>query len=79
MNLDWTSIPDFKISSFKGGWQFKHLRSFVRDGTLDENVPINLGVYMVLLNSGSAPEFVENGIGGFYQGKNPTARINRTG
>ena len=48
MNFDWTSIDDFKNSDFKVGWQFKHLRSFVREGTLDKNVPRNSGVYMVL-------------------------------
>ena len=59
MNFDWASIDDFKKSGFKGGWQFKHLRSFVRDGTLEENVPRNSGVYMVLRNSSSTPEFIE--------------------
>ena len=72
MKLDWASINDFK-----GGWQFKHRRSFIREGTLDENVPRNLGVYMVLRKSSSATEFVENGTGGFYLGKNPTVQINR--
>ena len=66
MNIDWASIDNFKKSGFRGGWQFKHLRTFVRDGTLDKNVPRNLGVYMVLRKSSSAPEFVENRTGGFY-------------
>ena len=60
MNLDCALIADLTTSGLKGGCQFKHLCSFVRDGTLGENVPINLGVYMVLRNSGSASEFVEN-------------------
>ena len=77
MNLDWTSIDDFKKSGFRGGWQFKHLRSFVRDGSLDENVPRNSGVYMALRNSSSAPEFVLKGTGGFYQRKNPNVQITR--
>ena len=58
MSLDWASIDDFKKSGFKGGWQFKHWRSFIRDGTLDENMPGNLGVYMVTPMSSSTPTFV---------------------
>ena len=58
MNLDWPSIDDFKLSGFKGEWQFKYLRSFIRYGTLDGNMPGILGVYMVILMSGSTLEFV---------------------
>ena len=71
MNFDWTSIGHTKKSGFRGGWQFKHLRIFVQDGTLDEYVPRDSGVYMVLRNSSSAPEFVLKETGGFYQRKNP--------
>ena len=77
MKFDWTSIDNFKKSGFRGGWQFKHLRSFVRDGTLDEHVPSNSGVYMVLRNSSSAPEFVLKRTGGFYQRKNPNVQITK--
>ena len=56
MKLDWASINDFI-----GGWQFKHWCSFIQCGTLDNNVLGNPGVYMVIRNSSSATEFVENG------------------
>ena len=61
MELDWTSIADFKKSGFKCGWKFKHLCSFIQCGTLDDNVSRYPGVYMVIRNSSSATEFVENG------------------
>ena len=77
MNLDWLPIDDFKISGFEGGWQFKYLRSFIRYGTLDENMPGNLGVYMVILMSGSTLEFVVKGSSEFYQRKNPNVQITR--
>ena len=67
MGLDWTSIAELEKSGFKGGWKFKHLCSFIRDGTLDENVPRNSGVYMVIRNSSSATEFVENGTADFIR------------
>ena len=60
MNLDWLSIDDYK-----GGWQFKYRRSLIQCGTLDNNVLGNPGVYMVIRNSSTATEFVENGTGGF--------------
>ena len=41
MNFNWTSIGHIKKFGFRGGLQFKHLRTFVRDGTLDKNVPGN--------------------------------------
>ena len=62
MNLDWASTNDFK-----GGWQFKHRRSFIQCGTLDNNVPGNSGVYMVIRNSSSTAEFVENGTADFIR------------
>ena len=77
MKIDWASIDNFKKSGFKGGWQFKHMRTFVQDDTLDEYVPRDSGVYMVLRNSSSAPEFVLKGTGGFYQRKNPNVQITR--
>ena len=61
MDLDWTSIAEFKNSGFKVGWKFKHLCSFIQCGTLDYNVSRNPGVYMVIRNCSSATEFVENG------------------
>ena len=60
MNLDWASINDFKCD-----WQFKHRRSFIQCGTLDNSVPGNPGVYMEIRNSSSATEFVENGTADF--------------
>ena len=77
MNIDWASIDNFKKSGFRGGWQFKHLRTFVQDGTLDEYVPRDSGVYMVLRNGSSAPEFVLKGTDEFYRRKNPNAQITR--
>ena len=62
MNLDWASINDFK-----GGWQFKHRCSFIQCGTLDNNAPANSGVYMLIRNSSSATEFVENGAADFIR------------
>ena len=59
---------------FESGYQSKIFR-VVLSGTLDEYVPRNSGVYMVLRNSSSAPEFVLKGTGGFYQRKNPNVQI----
>lgn len=62
-------IENLKKSGFSGFKSVKQLRMSLED------VPQVKGVYVVIRDSEDAPEFVKQGTGGHFKGKNPNKDI----
>lgn len=73
MDLNKTNYQEQKQELEKNGFQ-----GFVTISDLTKNpalAPSEKGVYMILRESENAPEFLKEGTGGFYKGKNPNVTI----
>jgi len=73
MDLNKTNYQEQKQELEKNGFQ-----GFVTISELTKNpalAPTEKGVYMILRESENAPEFSNEGTGGFFKGKNPNVSI----
>ena len=73
MDLNKTNYQEQKQELEKNGFQ-----GFVTISDLTKNpalAPTEKGVYMILRESENAPEFLKEGTGGFFKGKNPNVSI----
>lgn len=75
MDIDWTSISSLKYYGFKGAWPVTDFRGFIDNGTLNQRVPAESGVYVVFCMADSQPSFIKIGTGGLYKGKDPNVNI----
>lgn len=67
--VEWNDIESLKRAGFQG---------FVPVRVVQNNahcIPLQQGVYLIIRNSVSDPEFLETGSGGFFKGKNPNVSI----
>ena len=77
---DVTPIRNVNISIDKDIAQYKEdgFEGFIPVSILRESIsilPEEVGVYVVIRKSNSAPQFLEKGTGGFFKGKNPNVSI----
>ena len=60
----------FQTKGFEG---FKTMGELMNEGS--RLIPAQMGVYVVLRESESAPEFLAEGTGGYFKGQNPNVSI----
>lgn len=68
-NNNLNNIDYLKEIGFKG---FKKI-SYLNDNF--DVIPEQIGIYIVIYDSNNAPEFLINGVGGFFKGKDPNISI----
>lgn len=67
--MEYRTIDDLKKAWFEGFCSVEKLREGL------SGIPAVAGVYMVVYQSDGMPEFLENGTGGFFKGKNPNVPV----
>lgn len=67
--MEYRTIDDLKKAGFEGFCSVEKLREDL------SGIPAVAGVYMVVYQSDGMPEFLENGTGGFFKGKNPNVPV----
>ena len=67
--MEYRTIDDLKKAGFKGFCTVEDLRKDL------SGIPAVAGVYMVVYQGDGMPEFLENGTGGFFKGKNPNVPV----
>ena len=67
--MEYRTIEDLKKAGFEGFCSVEKLREGL------SGIPAVAGVYMVVYQGGGMPEFLENGTGGFFKGKNPNVAV----
>lgn len=73
MDLNKTNYQEQKQELEKNGFQgFVTISELTKTPAL---APTEKGVYMILRESENAPEFLNEGTGGFFKGKNPNVSI----
>lgn len=69
-NHQFSSIKNVELNGFQGFVSWSHLRK-----NSYREIPKLPGVYIVLLPDGHEIEFLNKSVGGFFNGKDPTASI----
>lgn len=67
--MEFTSVNVLTGKGFEG---FKTIEELFRDCS---SIPRVKGVYMVIGGDNKKPEFVQNGVGGYFKGQNPNVAI----
>lgn len=67
--MEYRTIDDLKKAGFEGFCSVEKLREGL------SGIPAVQGVYMVVYQNDGMPEFLENGTGGFFKGKNPNVAV----
>ena len=67
--MEYRTIDDLKKAGFE---EFRTVEKLKEDLS---DIPAVAGVYMVVYQGDGMPEFLENGTGGFFKGKNPNVPV----